>query len=173
MFRNAPVDLVYAARLMKTQPGFTAIVIATLAVGIGATTAVFGIINAALLSSLPFEEPDRLVMGRATFNGNINPWVSGYDYYDYRDQSQSCESFSAFMFGGRVTIRGEGEPEVLETAFGTWDLFHTLRIRPAAGRLFMAEEGVVEGPRVVMVSHAYWQRKKGGRASAVRQIFVM
>jgi len=167
MFRNAPVDLVYAARLMKTQPGFTAIVIATLAVGIGATTAVFGIINAALLSTLPFEEPDRLVMGRATFGGNINPWVSGYDYYDYRDQNQSFESLSALMYGGRVTIRGEAEPEVVDAAFGTWDLFHTMRIRPAAGRLFMAEEGVEEGPSVVIVSHAYWQRKMGGVPEAV------
>jgi putative ABC transport system permease protein len=167
MDRNAPVDLVYAVRLMKTQPGFTAIVIATLAVGIGATTAVFGIINAALLSSLPFEEPERLVMGRATFGGTINPWASGYDYYDYRDQSRSFEHLSAFMFGGRVTIGGEAEPEVVDAAFGTWDLFHTLKIAPAAGRLFLPEEGVVDGPPVVMVSHAYWQRRLGGTPEAV------
>ena len=173
MFRNAPVDLVYAARLMKTQPGFSAIVIATLAVGIGATTAVFGIVNAALLSNLPFDEPERLVMGRATFGGNINPWVSGYDYYDYRDQSQSFESLSAFMFGGRVTIRGEAEPEVVDTAFGTWDLFHTLGIRPVAGRLFVAQEGVEEGPSVVMVSHAYWQRRLGGVPDAVGSTLTM
>ncbi len=160
-------DIVYAFRLMASRPGFTIVVILTLAIGIGATTAMFGTINAALLSSLPFDEPDRLVMGRATFDGNVNPWVSGYDYYDYRDQSQSFETFSAFMFGGRVTVLGGTEPERVESAFATWDLFPTLRTKPAAGRLFTAEEGVESGPDVVMITYGYWQRRFGGSSDAV------
>ena len=138
-------DTFYALRMMKSRPGFTLVVVFTLAVGIGATTAMFGTINAALLSRLPFDEPDRLVMGRTTFDGDVNPWVSGYDYYDYRDQSQSFESLSAFMFGGRVTILGDGEPERVKSAFATWDLFSTLRVSPARGRLFAAEEGIEGG----------------------------
>ncbi len=164
MVRNTLADAVYAFRMMASRPGFTAVVILTLAVGIGATTAMFGTINAALLSRLPFDEPDRLVMGATTFDGNINPWTSGYDYYDYRDQNESLESLAAFMFGGRVTVLGAADPELVDSAFGTWDLFHTLRVKPAVGRLFTAEEGVENGPSVVMISYAYWQRRFGGSA---------
>ena len=114
MVRNTLADAVYAFRMMASRPGFTAVVILTLAVGIGATTAMFGTINAALLSRLPFDEPDRLVMGATTFDGNINPWTSGYDYYDYRDQNESFESLSAFMFGGRVTVLGAADPELVD-----------------------------------------------------------
>jgi putative ABC transport system permease protein len=173
VYRNTPADVKFAVRMMKKKPGFTAAVIVTLAIGIGATTAMFGTIHAALLSSLPFDEPDRLVMGRATFDGQINPWVSGYDYYDYRDQSVSFESLSAFMFGGRVSILAGAEPALVDSAFCTWDLFHTLRTRPAAGRLFMAAEGVENGPNVVMVSHAYWQRSLGGASDVVGSPLIM
>lgn len=164
MLRNTLADAVYAFRMMVSRPGFTAVVILTLAVGIGATTAMFGTINAALLSRLPFDEPDRLVMGATTFDGNINPWTSGYDYYDYRDMNESLESFAAFMFSGRLTVLGGADPELVTSAYGTWDLFHTLRVKPAAGRLFAEEEGVENGPSVVMISYAYWQRRFGGAA---------
>ena len=98
MFRTTLDDLAYALRMTARRPGLSAVIILTVAVGIGATTAMFGTINAALLSSLPFEEPERLVLGRATFSGNVNPWVSGYDYDDYRDQNESLESLAAIMF---------------------------------------------------------------------------
>ncbi len=173
MLRNALADALYAFRMMASRPGFTAVVVLTLAVGIGATTAMFGTINAALLSRLPFDEPDRLVMGRATFGGDINPWVSGYDYFDYRDQSQSLESLSALMFGGRVTILGGAEPERVPGGFVTWDLFHTLRVSPAQGRLFAAEEGVEGGPNVVMASYGYWQRRFGGSSDAVGSRLIL
>jgi putative ABC transport system permease protein len=127
----------------------------------------FGTINAALLSRLPFDEPDRLVMGRATFDGNINPTASGYDYYDYRDQTQSFESLSAFMYPSKVTVLGGPDPERIASCYATWDLFRTLRVRPAAGRTFTAEEGVDNGPSVVMISYAYWQRRFGGSPDAV------
>ena len=78
MFRTTLSDTVYALRMMASRPGFATVAVLTLAVGIGATTAMFGTINAALFSSLPFDEPDRLVMGRATFDGNINPYASGF-----------------------------------------------------------------------------------------------
>ncbi|MCP4901503.1 MAG: ABC transporter permease [bacterium] len=173
MLENVSNDLAFAYRMMKNRPGFTAIVVLVLAIGIGATTAMFGTINAALLSSLPFDEPDRLVMGRATFDGGINPWVSGYDYYDYRDQSGSFEHFAAFMFGGNVTVTGGAEAELVDCAFGTWDLFHALRVKPAAGRLFVAEEGVTDGAPVILVSHAYWQQKWGGASDAVGSSVIM
>ncbi len=173
MFRNISADLIFAARMMKRRPGFTAAVIVTLAIGIGATTAMFGTIHAALLSSLPFDEPDELVMGRATFGGGINPWVSGYDYYDYRDQSQSFEYLSAFMYGGNIPILAGAEPVLASSAFCTWDLFHALRTTPSAGRLFIASEGFEDGPDVVMVSHAFWRNRLGGAPDVVGSSLVM
>ena len=173
MFQNFSPDVKFAIRMMKIRPAFTAAIVATLAIGIGATTAMFGTIHAALLNSLPYDEPDRLVMGRATFNGRINPWVSGYDYYDYRDQSESFESLSAFMFSGRVSVLGGGEPELVDSAFCTWDLFHTLRATPASGRHFLVEEGVEDGPDVVMISYSFWQRRFGGAADAVGSTISM
>ena len=173
MLSTIPTDLKFSLRMMKKRPGFTATVIVTLAIGIGAATSMFGTIHAALLSSLPFDEPDRLVMGRATFGGQINPWVSGYDYYDYRDQAESFEYLSAFMYGGHVKILEESEPTLVDSAFCTWDLFHTLRTKPAAGRLFIAAEGVEDGPNVVMVSHAFWLRSLGGSSDAVGSSLVI
>jgi len=115
-------DLPAVAKAMASRPGFTAVVVLTLAVGIGATTAMFGTINAALLSSLPFDEPDRLVAGRTTFDGNINWTTSGYDYYDYRDQSRSFESLAAFLpWQSRFTVLGGPEPERVVCGFVTWD----------------------------------------------------
>jgi putative ABC transport system permease protein len=173
MFLEASADLKFALRMMKRKPGFSAAVVATLAIGIGATTAMFGTIHAALLSSLPFDEPERLVMGRATFNGRINPSVSGYDYYDYRDQSRSFEHLTAFMFGGRVPAVVGDEPILAPANFCTWELFHALRIRPAAGRLFVAAEAVEDGPDVAMVSYEFWQRTLGGRPDAVDATVVV
>ncbi len=173
MLRNTLSDAFYAFRMMAGRPGFTAVVVLTLAVGIGATTAMFGTINATLLSRLPYDEPDRLIMGRATFDGNINPWVSGYDYYDYRDRCESFESLSAFMYGGRATVLGGSEPERVPVGFVTWDLFHTLRVSPAAGRLFAEEEGVEGGPNVIMVSYGYWQRRFGGSPDAAGSALVL
>lgn len=158
---------------MRKRSGFSAVVIATLAIGIGATTAMFGTINAVLLSSLPFDEPEHLVMGRATFGGRINPWVSGYDYYDYREQSASFDSFAAFMYSGRVAILGGDEPELVDSAYCTWDLFQTLRTRPAAGRFFIPEEGVEDGPKVVVVSYAYWQQRFAGDSGAVGSALLL
>jgi putative ABC transport system permease protein len=173
MLRNTLADAAHAFRMMASRPGFTAVVVLTLAVGIGATTAMFGTINATLLSSLPFDEPDRLVMGRATFDGNINPWVSGYDYYDYRDQSRSFESLAAFMFFDRITVLGGTEPERVESALATWDLFPTLHVRPLVGRSFTAEEAVVNGPHVTMISYRYWQRRFGGSPDAVGSSLII
>jgi len=173
MLREIRADAAFALHMMRSRPGITVVITMTLAIGIGATTAMFGAVNSAILSRLPFDQPERLVMARATFGGRVNPWVSGYDYFDYRDQSRSFEHLSAFMYGGRVTVLGEAEPELVDSAYGTWDLFHTLRVRPAAGRLFSSEEGVPDGPNVIMVSHAFWQQRWGGGPEAVGDAIVV
>jgi putative ABC transport system permease protein len=167
---SAPIlsDAAYAIRVMMSRPWFTFIIIITLAIGIGAVTAMFGTINAALLSNLPFDEPDRLVMGRRTTDGRIGPMVSGYDYFDYREQSQSFESLAALSaFTMRFTVTGEHDPDRVEGPLVTWDLFHTLGVSPVAGRLFTAEEAAEGRADVVLISYGYWQRRFGGSMDAL------
>ncbi len=173
MLRNLVGDASYAVRMMVRRPGITAVVVLTLGVGIGATTAMFGTVRAALLSSLPFEEPDRLVMGRATFGGNVNPWVSGYDYYDYRDESTSFDSLGAFFFSGRATVLGATEPERVETAFATWEFFRTLRVKPVLGRLFTAEESTAGAANVLLISYRFWAHRFAGASGAVGTTLII
>ncbi len=167
-------DLKLALRNLARQPAFTALVVGILGTAIAANTAIFGLIDAALLRSLPFDEPDRLVMGRATFGGRVNPWVSGYDYYDYREQTRTLASLASMGSGaGRFTVLGGPEPELVEGAFVSWDLFHVLRVRPSAGRLFTEDDAVPGRADVVMISHDYWQRRFGGAAGAVGQTLLV
>jgi putative ABC transport system permease protein len=153
--------------MMWTHRGFTAVVILTLAIGIGANTAIFGTLNAVLFKPLPYENPDQLVFGRATYNGNLGRWVSSPDYFDYRAQSDAFESLSAIRVEGRYTITGGEEPERLVGGTVSDNFFATLGVHPLAGRLFAPEEGRPGAPDVILISHRYWQQRFGGSAGAI------
>ncbi len=128
-------DLRYAKRSMRAAPGFTAVVVFVLAIGIAANVAMFSTMNAALIKPLPFPNPQRLVLGRATFSGNINPVASAEDYYDYRDRSDAFESLATILFGPLShTVTGGDEPERVSGIYVSWDLFRTLGISPQLGR---------------------------------------
>ena len=110
-FPNLRLDVRYAVRTLRRTPGFTLVALVTLALGIGAATAMFSVLDTALRQSLPFPEAERLVLGRPTFNGQVGSWVSLPDYLDYRDKSTTMESLATIGGGsGLVTITGEGEP---------------------------------------------------------------
>jgi putative ABC transport system permease protein len=158
----AMMDIRYALRGMLRSPGFTSVALITLALGIGANVAMFSTAHNALVSSLPFPDPDRLVMGRATFDGNLNPWAAGADYFDYRDRVDAFENLATIMpFAQDHTISGGEEPErVAGTAVST-NLFATLGVNPQVGRHFIAEEGLADAQDVVLVSHGYWQHRFG------------
>jgi putative ABC transport system permease protein len=135
-------------------------VILLLAFTIGANVAMFSVLHQALIRPLPYAEPERLVMGRATFNGNINPDMSAYDYFDYRERNQVFQSVGLIMTGERnVTITGGDHPEQLPAATVSWDLLPTLGIPAAAGRHFLPAEQQLDGPAVVMISRGYWLRR--------------
>jgi len=129
------LDLCYGIRTLRRSPGFTVVALITLALGIGAATAMFSVLDTAMRRSLPFPEAERLVLGRATFGGNVNPWVSFPDYMDYRDESKTLESL-ATMGGGSdlVTITGTGDPEQARIAYATSNIFVTLGVVPRLGR---------------------------------------
>ena len=105
-------DLRYALRSLKNSPGFTAVVVLILAIGIGANVAMFSVTHAVFLKALPFQDPDRLILGRTTYNGQLSWNVSSEDYYDFRDQVQAFESLAAIRsFTNDATVTGGVEPE--------------------------------------------------------------
>ncbi|MEZ5417219.1 MAG: ABC transporter permease [Vicinamibacterales bacterium] len=163
-----------ALHSLVRQPGFTLTVVGMLGVAIGATTAIFSLINGALLQALPFEAPGRLVMGRATFSGEINPFVSGYDYYDYREYSRSFETLAAMGGGaGPVTVLVDRQPDRANAMFVTWDLFPTLRVGPVLGRSFAESDAAAGRDGVAVISHGYWQRRFGGSADVLNREAVV
>jgi len=163
-----------ALRSLLRQPGFTLTVVGMLGVAIGANTAIFSLINSALLHALPFDEPNRLVVGRATFSGRVNPWVSGYDYYDYRDQSRSFEALASMGGGaGPTTVLVDGLPDRANALLVSWDLFSTLRVAPVLGRSFTAEDAAPGHDGVAIISHGYWQRHFGASPDVLDRVAVI
>ena len=158
-------DLRYAFRVMLKNPAFTLIAIVTLALGIGANTAIFTVVNAVLLRPLSFRDPARLVL---VLEKSQYPTVStSYEnYVDWRDQSHSFESLEATR-GATITLTGAGEPERLNARFATNGIFSRLGIDALAGRTFRPEEDRAGGSPVVLLSYSLWQRRFGGAADAV------
>ena len=174
LFGDLEIDLRFAAQKLVKSPGFTVTTILTLSAGIGATVAMFSVLDAALIRSLPFPEPERLVFGRASFDGEINPTVSYPDYIDFRDQSDAFESFSLIRSGIQSqTITGGDLPERVTANWVTVDLFGTLGVDPQLGRHFAVDEARSGSEWVVMLSHGFWQRHFGGSADAVGSTLIM
>jgi predicted permease len=161
-------DLRYGLRMLRKNPGFTAVAVLTLALGIGANTAMFSIIHAVLLKPLPFRDPGRLVFASTTFGGRPNPMASAPDYYDYREQADRFEALSATLaWAPKTTVAGGAEPERVALTYVSDDFFRTLGVEPVAGRSFTPEEGRAGAPAVVMVSTRLAQRRFGDPRKAV------
>lgn len=153
-------DLRYAFRTLIKRPGFTAVAILTLALGIGANTAIFSVVNAVLLKPLPYPEPERLVAIR----GN----QSLPDLDDIKAQIQTVEYLGGVVMQP-LDYTGEAEPIQVQTAQCNADLFAVLGTRPLLGRTILPEDDVKGGERVVVLSHAFWQRQFGGDAGVLGQ----
>ncbi len=158
----------HGLRLWARNPGFTIVVVLTLALGIGANTAMFSILHEALLKPLPFKEPDRLVMVSTTFSGEINPVSSFPDYYDYRDQNSTLDSVAATApAANKLIVTGGERPEFAASLFVSSNFFRTLGVPPAAGRWFSPDEGKAGAPYVVLVSESFARRRFGNAQQAV------
>jgi putative ABC transport system permease protein len=167
-------DIRFASRALRRTPGFTLVALLTLALGIGATTAMFSVMNTAMGRALPFPDPDRLVLGRATFDGNVNPWVSFPDYQDYRDQAASLQSLATTQSGSSLfTVTGADEPEQARGIFVTANLFETLGVAPALGRTFTIDELPAEGTGEVVISHSFWQSWFGGSRDVLGRTLIV
>jgi putative ABC transport system permease protein len=152
-------DLHYGARQLRRNPGFTAVGVITLALGIGANTAVFNVVSAVLIRRLPYSDPDRLVWITEFWPRLNNTIVASPDFLNWRDQNQAFERVAAYGGFGELNLSGSGEPERINGIGVTWDFFPMLGVRPALGRSFLPEEDRPGGRPVVMLSHSLWQRR--------------
>jgi putative ABC transport system permease protein len=168
-------DLRYGARMLLKKPGFTLIAVVTLALGIGANTAIFSVVNAVLLSPLPYTEPERLVWIWGNFRGGTNTAsVSQLDFLDYREQNRSFEHLGAFSSENAfVNLTGGGEPERLRASVVTANYFDIFGVKPALGRGFTAEEEQLGRHLVVVLSYGLWQRRFGGDPSIIGKTIML
>ena len=156
-------DIRYGARSLARRPGFTAMVVATFALGIGANTAMFNVVNGVLLRDLPYRSPDRIVRLMGTDQGRVN--VGGtLAWANFRDAHERSDIFSAAAAYDewQPNLTGVGEPERLDAALVSTPFFEVLGVKPALGRFFRPEEDIDGQDRVVVLSHGLWQRKFGG-----------
>ncbi len=154
-------DIRYALRKLLRAPGFALVAVATLALAIGATTAVFSIVNAVLLAPLPFADPSRIVSLSSTGNDGEPIYMSSLDYIDYRDGSRSFESMAQYA-RDNVNLTGNGvQPLRLSEARVGASFFDVLGVRAQRGRFFAANEDSPEAPRVVVISDALWRGRFG------------
>jgi predicted permease len=161
-------DLRYGARILLKQPGFTLVAVLTLAIGIGANTAIFSLVNSILLRPLPFREPDRIVrLIQASPKLGLSTWgVSQADFAAYREQNRSFESIAIYT-NGATNLTGAGEPERLSTTNVTADFFNVFGVNPLLGRTFVEGEDAEGKNTICVISHAFWQRRFGGDPNIV------
>ncbi len=161
-------DLRYGVRILLKQPGFTLVAVITLALGIGANTAIFSLVNSILLRPLPFRDPDRIVrLIQASPKLGLPTWgVSQAGYAAYREQNRSFESIAIYTTTA-TNLTGAGEPERLPMATVTADFFKVFGVNPLLGRTFVEGEDVKDKNQVCVISHAFWQRRFGGDPNVV------
>lgn len=155
-------DLRYGARLLLRSPGFTAIAAAALAIGIGANTAIFSIVNTLLIQPLPYHEPERLAV---VWEHNLprdrrNNVVGPANFLHWREMNQTFEDLAALSFTFTYTVLGEGDPEEVPAKVVTAAFFPVLGVQPALGRTFSADEDK-PGSHVVVISDRFWKRRYG------------
>jgi predicted permease len=167
-------DLRHSVRLLIRQPGFALTAILTLALGIGATTAIFSVVNGILLRPLPFAEPDRIVAVNRfrPSSGRIQPSQSAPDFHDYRTQNRTFDAF-AYYAGGESGVTVDGSAGYAEVFRVTAGFFDALGVTARLGRLMSAEEAAPGGSPVAVITDAFWQRQFGGDPKAIGAVVKM
>ncbi|HVG19637.1 MAG TPA: ABC transporter permease [Blastocatellia bacterium] len=170
------MDLRYGARMLLKQPGFTVIAVLTLSLGIGANTAIFTVVDAALLRGLPYKDPDRLVQVWETRRlGEIKQLDASYpDYLDWGRQPEVIEGICGYTeWGGSFTLTGRVEPERIDGARVTASFFSVLGVAPMLGRTFLPDEDGPQAERTVILSYGFWQRRFGADPNIVGQSLIL
>ncbi len=172
--RHFTQDLRYGLRTMRRGPWFTAAAVVTLALGIGANTAIFSVVNAVLLRPLPYPNAGRLVSIKRVDSrgGNVGGTISYPTFTDFREQTPSLQHAAAYS-DSYAWLGGGGEPERIEGLYASAGLFPTLGVGPALGRAFTEEEDRAGAPLVAVISHGLWQRRFGSDRGVIgREILL-
>lgn len=174
MFADFAQDIRYGARVLFKNPGFTVIAVIALALGIGANTAIFTVVNAVLLRALPYKDPDRLLMvwEDASKIGFPNNTPSPANFIDWRDQNQLFEGMAA-THRQTFNLTGIGEPERIDGRRVSSNLFALLGVDPQLGRAFIADEDKPGANNVVILSNRLWRRRFAADASIVGKTLTL
>jgi putative ABC transport system permease protein len=159
-------DLRFGARTLARNPGFAAVAVLTLGLGVGANAAIFSVVNAVLLRPLPWSDPDRAVMIWSRWTGFDKTWVSDGEVNDYRRRASTLDAVAAWN-DGQVNLTGDGEPERIGAGSVTANLFSTLGAQPIRGRVFTEAEDVPNGPNLVVIGYGLWQRRYAADPSII------
>ncbi len=169
-------DLRYGARMLLNKPGFSLVALLTLALGIGANTAMFTVVDAALLRSLPFRDPGRLFqLWETRRTGELKQLDASYpDYLDWGSQSEAIESICGYTgWGGSFTLTRRGEPERIDGARVTASFFSVLGVEPILGRSFVPDEERTGARPTVILSYGLWQRRFGADPNIVGDMLTL
>jgi putative ABC transport system permease protein len=167
-------DLRYGIRTLAKNPGFTIVAVLTLALGIGANTAIFSVVDAVLLRALPYPQADRLFMVYQTLPQDPaqNTGVSYPNYLDWTQQNQAFESIAAVR-GNTLALSGQGEPIYVQTGSVTSNYFEVLRVKPLLGRTLQSSDDAVDANPVVVMSESLWRARFGAAPALVGKTIVL
>ncbi|HET8783109.1 MAG TPA: ABC transporter permease, partial [Pyrinomonadaceae bacterium] len=157
-------DIRFAFRTLLKRPGFTAVVILVLSLGIGSTTAIFSIVDALLLRSLPYPNAERLVQLREVNAKGNQVNFAGANFHDLAAQNRSFEHLAIAAGSFPLVVTGGSEPTAARVSYASRGLFGAMGISPLLGRTFLPEEEKFGGPVAAVVSYGYWQKFLGGRS---------
>ena len=165
-------DLQYGLRMLFKHPGVTAIAVLTLALGIGANTAIFSVVNAVLLNPLPYREPDRVVSLWENVPTHGRWRVAPANFFDWKKQNTVFQDVAAFG-ANSLTLTGDGEPEQLTGARVSAGYFAVVGVDPILGRAFVPEEHEPGKEQAVILSHSFWQRRYGGDRNIINRSITL
>jgi len=164
-------DVRFAARTLRRAPAFSLVAIATLAIGIGANTAIFSVVSGVLLHALPYADADRLMSLQSTINGSPTS-VSPPDFADWRRSARSFTGMSA-AYSSVTVLTGTGDATQLSQARVSANTFDVLGIRPIAGRAFLAGEDDISAPRVAVISERLWRTRFAGDSAIIGRVLTL
>ncbi len=166
------MDLKFALRSLRNNPGFTILAVLVMALGIGANTAVFSVVNAVLLKPLDYRDPDRIVTLRNHWrdSGGNSKYISAPDFHDWHDQSNAFDAMAYYSQSGAdgaTTVIKDGVAEYIPVTSVTSEFFDVFGVRPRGGRMFTSDEQKLHSGGAVLISDHYWQKAFQGNASAI------
>ncbi len=172
MFDNLRQDITGAIRGLAKSPGFAAASLITLALGIGATSAIFSVVKAVLMTPLPYASPERTVQIFTRWTAFEKTWIADQEVIDFRNMSKTMTAIGAWGTG-QQNLTGDGEPIRVGVGFVTANLFDVLGARPLIGRLMTAQEDVPNGPQVALLGYPLWQSRYGGDPNVVGKTLMI